>query len=93
MTPAKALPKNNTEAVRWFRMAAEQGLCQWAQRNLGHMYSDGRGVPKNDAEAARWYRKAAEQGDVNGRRYNLGVIRISTAEGIPKEYVQAYVWI
>ncbi|MDR2365703.1 MAG: sel1 repeat family protein, partial [Zoogloeaceae bacterium] len=49
-------------AVRWFRIAAEQGFAK-AQCNLGHFYLDGKGGLKEDAnEAIRWFRLAAEQG-------------------------------
>ena len=48
-------------AVRWFRLAAEQGLAV-AQHNLGSLYAKGRGVPQDDAKAAHWFRLAAEQG-------------------------------
>ena len=49
-----------SEAVRWYRLAADQGHAG-AQQNLGVTYSDGRGVSKNDTEAVRWYRLAADQ--------------------------------
>ena len=53
--------KDEAEAVRWYRLAAEQGYAI-AQHNLGVMYDKGEGVLKDDAEAVRWYRLAAEQG-------------------------------
>lgn len=43
------------EAVRWYRIAADQGLAV-AQCNLGVMYDDGLGVQQDHIEAARWYR-------------------------------------
>ena len=33
----EGVPENDTEAVRWFRMAAEQGIAD-AQSYLGYMY-------------------------------------------------------
>ena len=33
----KDIPRNDPEAVKWYRLAAEQGLAQ-AQHNLGVMY-------------------------------------------------------
>ena len=50
-----------SEAVKWYRKAAEQGNKQ-AQYNLGVCYESGRGVPQDYSEAVKWYRKAAEQG-------------------------------
>lgn len=40
------VPKNDAEAVKWFRKAAEQGNSP-AQFELGFMFAEGNGVPKN----------------------------------------------
>ncbi len=53
--------RNNLEAIRLFRIAADQGIAV-AQHNLGSMYATGRGVKQDIAEGARWYRLSAEQG-------------------------------
>lgn len=53
--------KDEAEAVRWFRKAAEQGTAG-AQHNLGFMYENGYGVKKDKVEAVRWYLLAADQG-------------------------------
>ena len=53
---------NYAEAVKWYRIAAEQGDAD-AQFNLGLLYNNGDGVTQNYTEAAKWYHKAAEQGD------------------------------
>ena len=68
----RGVERNATEAVRWYRRAAEQGNAR-AQNNLGVMYGTGRGVERNDAEAVRSYRRAAEQGDAVGQT-NLGAM-------------------
>ena len=52
--------KDEVEAVKWYRKAAEQNQAE-AQYNLGGCYSDGRGVAKDEVEAVKWWRKAAEQ--------------------------------
>ena len=62
--------ENDVEAVRWFRMAAEQGH-PGAQHDLGLMYAEGDGVPEDDAEAVRWYLLAAAQAYVPAQG-NLG---------------------
>jgi TPR repeat protein len=62
---------NYTEAVKWWRKAAEKGNAK-AQYNLGWCYANGQGVPQNYTEAVKWWRKAAEQGDASAQ-YNLGV--------------------
>ena len=53
--------KNETEAVKWFQRAAEQGYAQ-AQYNLGFCYEYGTGVVKNLPEAGKWYQKAIQGG-------------------------------
>lgn len=55
------VPKNDAEAVKWYRRAAEQGNAA-APSNLGVMYETGQGVTWDYAEAVKWWRKAAEQG-------------------------------
>jgi len=54
------LPQDDVEAVKWYRLAADQGV-EVAQYNLGMKYSLGRGVPKNYIQAYMWLRLAADQ--------------------------------
>ena len=54
--------RNNVEAAKWYRRAAEQG-CSEAQLMLGVCFMDGDGVEQNIQESKKWFRKAAEQGD------------------------------
>ena len=82
-------PEDDAEAVRWFRMAAEQGHAG-AQFNLGLMYAEGRGVPEDHAAAADWYRMAAEQGHA-GAQTNLGVM-YAEGQGVAKDDVEATRW-
>ena len=60
-TNGDGVPQDYKEAVKWYRLAAEQGYAD-AQYNLGLMYSNGEGVPQDYKEAVKWYRLAAEQG-------------------------------
>ena len=39
------IEKNEIEAVKWYKLSAEQGYC-YAQNNLGCCYDKGLGVPK-----------------------------------------------
>jgi TPR repeat protein len=55
------VPQDDREAVRWWRLAAEQGEAA-AQSNLGLMCSNGEGVPEDDVLAYMWYNLAAAQG-------------------------------
>ena len=58
---------DDSEAVRVYRLAANQG-DPLGQLNLGAFYEDGRGgLPKDDREAARLYKLAADQGNVYAR--------------------------
>ena len=66
------VPKDYTEAIKWYRKAAAQGLAL-AQANLGIMYEKGFGVQQDYAEAVKWYRKAAVQGNHKAQR-SLGVM-------------------
>jgi len=58
----EGVAQDDTEALEWFRKAAEQGDAG-AQFNLGMMYAEGEGIEQDNAEAVKWLRKAAEQGD------------------------------
>jgi hypothetical protein len=42
----EGVPKNNSEAVKWYRRAADQGNAD-AQSHLGLMYAAGEGVPRD----------------------------------------------
>ena len=68
----QGVPQDYAEAVKWFRLAADQGNAT-AQYNLGLMYDKGQGVPQNYAEAVKWYRLAADQGNAVAQ-FNLGVM-------------------
>lgn len=59
--------RNYTEAVKWWRKAAEQGDIE-AQYNLGESYEYGEGVMKDYEEAVKWYLKAAKQGDEDAQQ-------------------------
>lgn len=47
----EGVEKNFVEAVKWYRLSAEQGNAE-AQFCLGYCYYSGAGVEKNDAEAS-----------------------------------------
>ena len=57
----RGVTKNDTEAVKWFSKAAEQGHTG-GQYFLAGMYEKGIGVREDKGEAVNWYRKAARQG-------------------------------
>ncbi len=49
----RGVPQDNAEALRWYRLAAAQGLAD-AQFFLGFMYAEGLGVPQDDVQAHMW---------------------------------------
>jgi TPR repeat protein len=57
--------KNDTEAAKWYRLAAEQGYAE-AQYNLGLIHAYGMGVPQNDMQGYVWFAQAAVQGHPAG---------------------------
>ena len=82
--------KNPAEAVKWFEIAAAQGLPE-AQTALGFLYGNGTGVELDEAEAASWFNEAALRGDTLAqtrlaRLYFLG-------KGVEKDLVAAYTWL
>jgi TPR repeat protein len=54
----EGVPRDYTEAVKWYRLAAAQGDA-FAQFNLGVMYSKGDGVPQDYVQAHKWFTLAA----------------------------------
>jgi TPR repeat protein len=75
------VPKNDAEAMKWYRLAADQGDAT-AQYFLGGTYHFRQ--PQNYAEALKWYRRAAEQGhasaqNILGLVYEGGCRRITSA--------------
>ena len=85
----RVVQQGEVEAVRWYRLAAEQGLVG-AQRRLGFIYRDGQGVPQDYAEAARWFTLAAKQGNVASQGGLAGMY--ANGWGVPHDYVEAHMW-
>ena len=55
------MPQDYAEALKWYRLAAEQGNLD-AQYSLGVMYHNGEGVPVDYAEALKWFGLAVAPG-------------------------------
>ena len=85
------VPQDESEAVIWWRKAAEQGHTL-AQYRLGTAYYGGRGgVPQDYHEATRWVCFAAEQGHEEAQ-YLLGLMYF-VGMGVPEEPIQAHKWL
>jgi hypothetical protein len=82
--------KDYSEAVKWYRLAANQGNAH-ALCALGSMHLKEQGVPSDYAEALKFYRLAADYGD--GFAQNTLGIMYSKGELVPQEYVSAYMWL
>jgi TPR repeat protein len=84
------IERDYREAVRWYRLAAEQGQLE-AQLNLGNiLYKGLGGLPQNYAEAAKWFHLAADQGDATAQS-KLGAM-YDNGEGVPQDYAVAHMW-
>ena len=66
------VPKDDKEAVKWYRLAAEQGNAS-AQNNLGAMYFRGSGVRKDNVFAHMWLNIAASSW-VKGAAKNRSIV-------------------
>ena len=82
--------EDKSEAVRWWRKAADQGYIK-AEFRLGVAYDLGDGVPRDEAEAVRGYRIAADQGYAEAQ-FSLGAAYRDGA-GVPKDNAEAYFWL
>ena len=61
--------KNESEAIRWLRKAAENNVAE-AQTLLGQVFYEGKcNMPKDNDEARKWFAKAAQQKDLGAFRY------------------------
>ena len=83
------MQRDDAEAVRWYRRAADQGDAL-AQYHLGNTYAEGTGVSQDYAEAVRWYRLAADQGDARSQ-FSLGVM-YAKGLGVPENDYEALRW-
>ena len=63
----RLVPKDNAEAVKWFRKSADQGNAI-SQCDLGLCYFKGDGVQKDRVEASKWLRKSADQGNARASK-------------------------
>jgi hypothetical protein len=62
----QGVPQDYAEAMRWYRLAANQGEAE-AQANIGYLYAHGLGVPQDCAVATEWIGRAAAAGNSTGQ--------------------------
>ena len=87
----EGVPRDDAEAVQWYRLAAEQGIAS-AQFNLGVMYANGEGVPQDYVSAHMWLNLAAATGDEDARKARENVAASMTREQIAEAQARAREW-
>lgn len=83
------LPRDHTLALKWYRLAAEQGNAE-AQSAVGFYYYYGHPWQTNLVEAAKWFHKAAKGGEPAAQR-ELGVM-YSNGIVVQKDEAEAAKW-
>ncbi len=79
----QGVTQDYTAAVKWWRLAAEQGDVS-AQTNLGGMYYNGQGVIKDNVYAHMWFNIAASSGNSASVKNRDIAARKMTAADISK---------
>ena len=89
------VPKDDVEAVRWYRLAVEQGHAG-AQWLLGSMYLNGDGVPEDDVLADMWFHLSAAQGngsaqeDMDHIEQRMTPEQIAEARRLSREWIEEH---
>jgi TPR repeat protein len=88
----QGVPKDDAQAVKWYRLAADQGDAS-AQTSLGAMYANGIGVPRDDVLAYMWSNLGAAGGNELGGKNRDTVLAprmtladISEAQRLSREW-------
>ncbi len=90
-TPSQRLGIGYMEALKWFELAADQGLAD-AQYNLGLMYATGNGIPADFIAAHLWWSVAVDYGSEEARRKLVLLERLMTEADIGKARRLAVEW-
>lgn len=85
------VPQSYAEAVKWYRMAAEQGENR-AQAQLGIKYALGKGVSMNYEHAYFWFLLAAVSGEVTDAELRDLTAEQLTQQQIAKVQAEATAW-
>jgi TPR repeat protein len=100
----EGVTKDASEAVVWYKKAAEQGLAS-AQCSLGQLFlhgddpthepedgdAPGIGITRDVKLAVSWLRKAAAQGDITAQ-FSLGALYKRGCEGVEANAAEAVAW-
>jgi TPR repeat protein len=82
------LPLDYSEAAKWSRAAAEQGLAR-AQLDLGYLYEQGKGVPLDYVSAYMWYKSASDAGERQAEMQLKALSKIMSEEQIKRALAAA----
>jgi TPR repeat protein len=88
----EGVPQDDAEAVKWYRLAAEQGDAL-AQSNLGVMYEFGQSVPQDIVQAHMWFDLAAEHGGEKAKKNRSIAASLMTPDQIAKANLMAREWM
>lgn len=69
------IPKNPSEAVRYYKMAADKGNSN-AMKNYANMLKRGEGIRKNPIEAVCYYKKSIEVVRYIMKKHNLKILTL-----------------
>jgi hypothetical protein len=83
--------ENDAEAVKWYRLAADQGRSD-GQYILGVMYANGEGVPESKVDAYFWFNLAAAQGNTTAIDGKNIIEREITREQIAEAQRRSAAW-
>ena len=83
--------QDDKEAVRWYRLAADQGDAI-AQSKLGLRYKYGVGVPQNLIEAHKWFNLSGSNGEEGAAALRDDVASKMTEDQIAEAQALARDW-
>lgn len=87
----EGVPKDDVQAVAWYRKAAEQGYAD-AQNALGFSYDHGEGVPRDALRAYMWFNLAAAKGNERAARnreivaFRMSSEQLAEAQRLTREW-------
>ena len=88
----EGVPKDDDEALKWYRKAAEQGNSD-ALHNLGAMYVNGSGVQQDDAKAYMFFNLAAAKGDEDAEELKKDIKKRMTKRQIAEAQKLTREWL
>jgi len=84
----QGVPQDYAEAVKWYRLSAEQGFAS-ARHNLGGMYGRGEGVPQDHVLAHMLFDLAASRLEAEERDMAIKNRDIVASKMTPEQIAEA----